>query len=118
MMTGADIENDDLDEDESKDSADDDEDDDDMEDIPDEELPLPSAEKVKRWWRDHQKNFQPGIRYLRGSPMSMESLKDTLVSGNQRQRAAAAIGIALREPYKPMFEVRAPGKIQRGLLRK
>ncbi len=39
-------------------------------------------------------------------------IDENFFRGNQRQRAAAALELALREPTQPLFEVRAPGKLQ------
>ena len=41
--------------------------------------------------------------------MTPDSLRDVLKNGYQRQRAAAALELAIREPGKPLYEVRAPG---------
>ena len=37
--------------------------------------------------------------------------------GRQRQRAAAALELAIRQPSQPLFEVRAPGFRQQTILR-
>ena len=41
--------------------------------------------------------------------MSPDWLQDVLRNGRQRQRAAAALELALQQPGQPLFEVRAPG---------
>jgi uncharacterized protein (TIGR02270 family) len=79
---------------------------------PDEDLPWPEPELVKKWWQQHQGEFRPGARYLRGKEITPESLKDALISGNQRQRAAAALELGIRQPTQSLFEVRARGKKQ------
>lgn len=84
---------------------------------PDEDLSWPSPEMIKKWWQEHRKNFRPQVRYLRGKEMSIVSLMDALIHGNQRQRAAAALEMAIREPLKPLFEICAPGKRQLKLLK-
>jgi uncharacterized protein (TIGR02270 family) len=120
MITGVDIEYEDLDGEEpegfqggpSEEAKD--------EDVavdPDEDLPWPNHKMIKIWWKEHHKDFRPGIRYLRGKEMSIDSLRDALIQGNQRQRAAASIEMAIREPLKPLFETRAPGKRQLKLLK-
>jgi hypothetical protein len=55
-------------------------------------------------------------RYLLGRPITIESLRQALKIGYQRQRAAAAIELALLNPGKPLFEVRAPAHRQQRLL--
>ncbi len=94
----------------------DDPDDDEVEMDPDENLPWPNVEAVERWWMEHRSEYQDGIRYLCGKPMTIESLNEVLRTGYQRQRAAAAIELAIRQPGQPLFEVRAPGFRQQQLL--
>jgi len=83
---------------------------------PDEDLPWPNTELIEKWWWSHRGEFQNGIRYLCGKPMTMDSLQNVLRTGYQRQRAAAAIELAIRQPGQPLFEVRAPGFRQQELL--
>jgi uncharacterized protein (TIGR02270 family) len=77
-----------------------------------EDLPWPVSELVAKWWRENQGKFRPGVRYLKGKEISRESLLNVLARGNQQQRAAAALELALREPTQPLFNIRAPGKCQ------
>jgi uncharacterized protein (TIGR02270 family) len=84
---------------------------------PDENLPWPKPEAIHTWWRNHQGQFRPGTRYLLGKPMSPDWLRDVLRNGRQRQRAAAALELALQQPGQPLFESRAPGFRQQQLLR-
>jgi uncharacterized protein (TIGR02270 family) len=76
---------------------------------PDENLPWPDPRLVMKWWEKRRNGFRPGVRYMRGKEITTESLKNTLVAGTQRQRAAAALELGLRAPADPLFEVRAPG---------
>ena len=69
-------------------------------------LPLSSPELVEQWWGDHHQDFTPGQRYLCGRPISLGSAMEVLSQGTQRQRAAAAIEIALIDDRRPLFEVR------------
>jgi uncharacterized protein (TIGR02270 family) len=84
---------------------------------PDEDLPWPDPELIDKWWYMHRRDFLSGTRYLVGKPMSFEWLQDVLRNGRQRQRAAAALELAIRQPGQPLFEVRAPGFRQQQLLR-
>jgi uncharacterized protein (TIGR02270 family) len=84
---------------------------------PDEDLPWPKPEAIDIWWKNHQGQFRAGTRYLLGKPMSREGLRDVLRNGRQRQRAAAALELAIRQPGQPLFEVRAPGFRQQQILR-
>ena len=83
---------------------------------PDENLPWPDQDLIKKWWSARQGNFAKGSRYLLGQPISTESLRLALKNGYQRQRAAAALELAILKPGRPLFEVRAPGFRQQQLL--
>ena len=84
---------------------------------PDEDLPWPEVERIQKWWQSQQSAFQKDARYLMGKPIRAESLPQTLREGLQRQRAAAALELALLQPDQPLFEVRARGDRQQALLR-
>ena len=71
---------------------------------------------IHKWWNAHQGNFARGTRYLLGQPVTPDSLRQALKTGFQRQRAAAAIEMAILKPGNPLFEVRAPGFRQQKLL--
>lgn len=83
---------------------------------PDENLPWPDAELIGRWWRQHQSEFQNGTRYLLGKPISIDWCQHVLRAGRQRQRAAAALELAIRQPGQPLFNVAAPGFRQQQML--
>ena len=83
---------------------------------PDENLPWPNRQAVADWWAKHRQRFEPGTRYLLGRPIMEEWLEEVLRHGYQRQRAAAALELAMRRPGQPLFEVRAPGPRQQKLL--
>jgi uncharacterized protein (TIGR02270 family) len=83
---------------------------------PDENLPWPDLGKIAAWWAGDRERFQPGTRYLLGRPLVEEWLEDVLRHGYQRQRAAAALELAIRRPGTPLFEVRAAGFRQKDWL--
>jgi uncharacterized protein (TIGR02270 family) len=83
---------------------------------PDEHLPWPDSRAVQIWWDAHRKEFTPLTRYLLGKPIALDWLPHVLRTGRQRQRAAAALELALLQPRQPLFEVRAPGFRQQALL--
>lgn len=80
--------------------------------VEDSRLPWPKHALVEQWWRTHEGDYQDGMRYLAGQPIATSSARQVLTTGNQRQRAAAAIELALREPDEIVFEVRARGDYQ------
>jgi len=84
---------------------------------PDEYLPWPDPALIQKWWDKNQNRFQSGTRYLLGKPMGVEWLQQVLRVGRQRQRAAAALELAIRQPGRPLFEVRAHGFKQQAILR-
>ena len=75
----------------------------------DENLPWPDAAKIEAWWNKHRGEFSSGKRHLLGKPINPEWLMEVLKTGRQRQRAAAALELAILQPGKPLFNVRAPG---------
>jgi uncharacterized protein (TIGR02270 family) len=83
---------------------------------PDENLPWPDPDLVRKWWLSNRHAFQSGTRYLLGNPITVDWCKQVLRIGKQRQRAAAALELAMRQPGVPLFEVRAPGFRQKRLL--
>jgi uncharacterized protein (TIGR02270 family) len=82
----------------------------------DEDLPWPNAKLIEKWWFSHRIEFTNGTRYLHGRPMTIDSLKEVLKVGKQRQRSAAAIELAMRQPGTPLFNTSAPGFRQQELL--
>jgi uncharacterized protein (TIGR02270 family) len=79
---------------------------------PDEDLPCPDPLLIDGWWKQHQHDFLPGVRYLSGKPLSELQCQNVLRTGKQRQRQAAALELALMQPSTPLFETRAIGKRQ------
>jgi uncharacterized protein (TIGR02270 family) len=120
MITGVDIEYEDLDQDEPKGfvsvptEAPEDED---VDVDPDEDLPWPNALLIETYWQAHKEHFQPGKRYLRGNRITSETLQLALRQGNQHQRAAAATELAIRNTNSALFNIRAPGIRQIGMLK-
>jgi uncharacterized protein (TIGR02270 family) len=91
-------------------------DDEDVELDPDEDLPWPDPTLIGEWWDKNKGAFRSGTRYLLGQPISRQNLQQSLRKGFQRQRAAAALELAILQPGRPIFEVRAPGFRQKQIL--
>lgn len=82
----------------------------------DEDLPWPNPLLINEWWSSHRHEFTNGTRYLLGKPMAIDSLKEALKNGKQRQRRSAAIELAMRQPGTALFNCNAPGCRQQKLL--
>jgi uncharacterized protein (TIGR02270 family) len=82
----------------------------------DEHLPWPDPEKIGQWWTANRGRFNVGTPYFLGAPKPAADLLQALSDAFQRQRHAAALELAIRQPDKAMFEVRARGRLQRQLL--
>ena len=112
MITGVDLAFDDLEQDAPEGfdiGPNDDPDDNNVAMDPDEDLPWPNPELIDRWWHEHSKDYQPGVRYLCGQPIGKANCQRVLREGYQRQRIGAAYELALLQPNAPLFEWRAPG---------
>jgi len=80
---------------------------------PDDDLPWPDAAKVAHRWKAVQGNLAAGKRYLLGREISPDQARTVLRTGKQRQRASAAMELAIRSPGQALFNVAAPGYRQR-----
>jgi len=87
-------------------------DDDDEELGEDEGLVIPDPDKMSHWFEANKGQFQKGQRYLCGQPVSPEHCSRVLLTGQQRQRRAAAIELVLAQPGTTLFETRARGSLQ------
>jgi uncharacterized protein (TIGR02270 family) len=115
LITGADLGYEDLDADApeaSGEQPDDDAEDENVKPDPDEDLQWPAPDRIAQWWSKRRSQFRSGVRYLRGEPIGAESLPRTLVQGTQRQRAAAALELAIGNPQQVLFEIRERGDRQ------
>jgi uncharacterized protein (TIGR02270 family) len=83
---------------------------------PDENLPWPNPQSVDAWWQANGGNFQVGTRYILGLAQNECSFMQALVSGQQRQRIAAACGLARFRPGEAVFPTSAPAWQQKRLL--
>jgi len=90
--------------------------DEDVEADPDYDLPWPNRETIASWWGKHGKAFERGICYLLGEPIAPGTLERVLRVGRHHHRRTAAMRLAMTEPGRPLFEVRAPGFRQKKLL--
>jgi uncharacterized protein (TIGR02270 family) len=120
MITGVDIAYEDLDADKPEgfeSGPTEDPKDDNVEMDPDDRLPWPDPVLIAKWWENRSGEFQPGVRHLLGKPITIEWGEQVLRIGRQRQRAAAALELAVLRSGEPLFEVRTPGFRQQKALR-
>ncbi len=74
----------------------------------DEFLPWPDDGRVKSWWDGNKNSLKNGVRYLMGQPIHAGSLKQILMTGNQRIRHAASLEKSFLNPGRPLFSASAP----------
>ncbi|MBR0661568.1 TIGR02270 family protein [Neoroseomonas oryzicola] len=79
----------------------------------DEWLPWPDPRKIGAWWGRNAKRFPAGTAFFLGEPKQSANWLGALSDAFQRQRLAAAMELAIRQPGQPMFEARARGRLQR-----
>ena len=82
----------------------------------DENLPWPDPQLIAAWWQAHGGDFQVGVGFVLGLPQRESSFQQALVRGQQRQRIAAAYGIARFRPTEVLFPASAPAWRQKRLL--
>ena len=82
----------------------------------DENLPWPDQAKIGQWWTANRARFTVGTPYFLGAPKASADWLEALSDAFQRQRHAAALELAIRQPDKAMFEVRARGRLQRQMI--
>lgn len=83
---------------------------------PDENLPWPDPQAITAWWQAHGGDFQSGVGYVLGQMQSEGSFRHALAQGQQRQRIAAACGLARFRPDEVLFPTSAPAWRQKRLL--
>jgi uncharacterized protein (TIGR02270 family) len=77
------------------------------------DLGWPDPVKVKQWWMTHRSTMSADRRHLSGRPVSAATATDVIRHGYQRQRAQAAVELALLNRAAMLFPVKAPGPWQR-----
>ena len=119
LITGADIAYEDLEKDKPggfEAGPTDNPEDEDVAMDPDEDLPWPDIKLVSQWWDKRKDQYRGDTRHLMGKPISSEHLQEVIRTGKQRQRAAAALELAMLRPGQVLFEVRARSDIQKKIL--
>ncbi len=73
----------------------------------DEHLPYPDVDKIAYTWKKYGSRYNAGQRYFLGKIITGPALELVLMNGLQRQRAAAALELALLNRAVPCFNVKA-----------
>jgi uncharacterized protein (TIGR02270 family) len=82
----------------------------------DDQLPWPDPAKVAEWWTKNKARFSLGTAYFLGQPKASADWLGALSDAFQCQWRAATLELAIRQPNRAVFEVRARGRLQRQLL--
>jgi uncharacterized protein (TIGR02270 family) len=82
----------------------------------DEDLPWPNIEAISHWWREHQDDFQPGMRLMCGECVTRAQCLQILRNGYQRQRRAAALELAMFDRDQSLFNTSATTRRQTQLM--
>lgn len=82
----------------------------------DENLPWPNVELITKWLNKNKGDYPNGTRHLLGKPIMEDHLQNILKTGQQRQRSAAALELAIMHPELPLFDVRTPGFRQHAVI--
>lgn len=75
----------------------------------DDRLPFPDVDKVAAIWQKYQQRFIASQRYFMGQQPTPEHLAHIFATGNQRQRKAAALELALCQPQQLLLNHAAKG---------
>lgn len=67
------------------------------------DLPFPCPDATSDWWQKHRQRFTNGTTYLAGQATEPANLHSVLRSGNQRQRHLAALHLRMRH-QQPWFD--------------
>lgn len=83
----------------------------------DENLPWPDQALIEAWWQQERGAYGSGQGYFLGQPISEQAYLQALARGQQRQRIAAACGLARLRPTEALFPTSAPAWRQQALLK-
>jgi uncharacterized protein (TIGR02270 family) len=82
----------------------------------DESLPWPDTGRVRSWWNENAARMPVGTRCFMGAAADEGHCLHVLRTGGQRQRAIAALLLALARPGSVLFNIAAPAPRQQRLL--
>lgn len=82
----------------------------------DDGLPWPDVARVQAWWEANGARLPAGRRCFMGAGAEETHCQQVLRTGNQRQRAIAALLLVLIKPGNVLFNIAAPAPRQQRLL--
>lgn len=74
---------------------------------PEQQLPLPDAAGVRRWWHAKRPRFSASSRYADGEVVTLQGLLKLLQHGPLRRRHATALELAVRTQGRCQVQTRA-----------
>lgn len=74
---------------------------------PEQELPLPDPGGVTRWWEARRDQFADDVRYQRGLPVTLETLRGSLLREPMRRRHTIALELRVRSGGRCWVNTRA-----------
>jgi uncharacterized protein (TIGR02270 family) len=76
------------------------------------------VDRVERWWAEARRRFEPGGRYLRGQPLTVEVVRTALEEEPLRRRPVLAWELAIRSQGACQIESRTWTHVQRAQAQK
>ncbi|MFE8605223.1 TIGR02270 family protein [Archangium violaceum] len=80
---------------------------------PEDKLPVAEPAAVHRWWQTHRGQFERGVRYLLGKPLTAAWLAESLEHVPMRRRHVLAQELALRSRGRLVLQTRSFSARQR-----
>ncbi|HEX5745794.1 MAG TPA: TIGR02270 family protein [Archangium sp.] len=74
---------------------------------PEASLPVPIRDAVENWWQQARKNFERGVRYLRGSKLDAAGLLTAIGRESMRRRHVLALELSIRSRGAHDIQTRA-----------
>jgi uncharacterized protein (TIGR02270 family) len=80
---------------------------------PEDHLPMPQAEAVKKWWETERSRFQPGIRFIKGQPHTTDSVRAAVATAPTWRREILMLMLAtMKGPPPPEVDLKGWARAQ------
>lgn len=76
------------------------------------DLLVPDTKLIKSWWQTQQQHLDNGQRYLAGLPVTIPNLQHIVKNGFQRQRQIAVLQLALHNQQQILLNTQGQGVTQ------